>query len=290
MSYYPPATDRSTHVVDPNADTVRIADTNTTNHNSGSRHHAPGRPAALIREEPAGDTRAVGIAAVDVAWAAGTPAAADTDDGDVTTVDLSHLPVRRTGRNLDILTEWELVRLIQTPEDGEPFDGEAFGVLYQRHLNGIYRFVYGKTGSRQVAEDITADTFLAALRHIRRLQNQGREVAAWLYSIAKNSVADYHRLIRRRPEIVTDTYAFAPIADAGSSVDDVIEMIDNRAVLAAIRVLAPLQQEAIARRFLLDQSIRDTAAAMDKSETVVKALVYRAVRRMRDLLGLDGAP
>ncbi len=76
-------------------------------------------------------------------------------------------------------------------------DPRAFARLYDRYLERIYGYVYRQTGSEMVAQDITAVTFEKALRHIRRHRWQGVSFGAWLYSIARNEIAQHYRQQKR---------------------------------------------------------------------------------------------
>src|SRR5687767_7373922 len=69
-------------------------------------------------------------------------------------------------------------------------DAEAFGMLYERYVDTVYRYVYVRVGSQQVAEDLTSETFLRALRRMDSFSWQGRDIAAWFITIARNLITD----------------------------------------------------------------------------------------------------
>src|SRR5262249_56811428 len=79
---------------------------------------------------------------------------------------------------------WHLVRLAQAG------DGEAFGQLYDRYVDMVFRFVYLRVNDRALAEDFTSETFLRALRRIGTISYQGRDIGAWFITIARNIVLD----------------------------------------------------------------------------------------------------
>src|SRR3989304_6164220 len=83
-------------------------------------------------------------------------------------------------------------------------DGEAFGVLYERYVARIYNYVYYRTGDPFDAEDLTARVFYRAMQHISNYRNLGLPLSAWLYRIAHNLVANWHRDNSRRKEIPLD--------------------------------------------------------------------------------------
>jgi len=92
---------------------------------------------------------------------------------------------------------WALVRQAQ---EG---DAEAFGRLYDHFVTMVYRYVYHRVGDRATAEDVTSETFVRALRRIDSLSFQGRDVGAWLVTIARNIVLDHVKSSRYRLEVAT---------------------------------------------------------------------------------------
>ena len=84
-------------------------------------------------------------------------------------------------------------------------DAEAYGQLYDHYVSGVFRFIYYRVSSQQLAEDLTSETFVRALRAIQRFNWQGKDFGAWLTTIARNLVADHFKSSRARLEIVTET-------------------------------------------------------------------------------------
>jgi RNA polymerase sigma-70 factor (ECF subfamily) len=176
---------------------------------------------------------------------------------------------------------WMLVERAQAGE------AEAFGLLYDRYFDTVFRFVYFRVGNRQLAEDLTSDTFLRALKRIGSFTWQGRDLGAWLVTIARNLVADHFKSGRYRLEITTGDVLDAEREDRGpegSPEAAVIDHITNVALLKAVKQLNPEQQECIVLRFLQGFSVAETAQAMGKNEGAIKALQYRAVRTLARLL------
>ena len=81
---------------------------------------------------------------------------------------------------------------------------DAFGALYERYVHRIYNYIYYRTGNQHDAEDLTARVFIRAMRHIRTYVDKGVPFSAWLYRIAHNLVANWHRDNSRRQEIPLD--------------------------------------------------------------------------------------
>jgi RNA polymerase sigma-70 factor (ECF subfamily) len=178
----------------------------------------------------------------------------------------------------------EVWNLIERAQAG---DGAAFGLLYDRYFDTVFRFVYFRVGNRQLAEDLTADTFLRALKRISSFTWQGRDLGAWLVTIARNLVADHFKSGRYRLEVTTGDVLDADRPDRGpegSPEAAVIDHITNVDLLKAVKQLNPEQQECIVLRFLHGFSVAETAQAMGKNEGAIKALQYRAVRALARLL------
>jgi RNA polymerase sigma-70 factor (TIGR02952 family) len=176
-----------------------------------------------------------------------------------------------------VVDVWALVRQSQ---DG---DAEAFGRLYDHYVTMVHRYLLHRVGDRAQAEDLTSETFVRALRRIDSLSFRGRDVGAWLVTIARNLVRDHVKSSRFRLEVTT-----ADMRDADRVVDGpedaVVQALTNEQLLTCIRQLGGEQQECIALRFLQGLSVAETAAVMGKKDGAVKALQHRAVRRLAGLL------
>jgi RNA polymerase sigma-70 factor (ECF subfamily) len=178
----------------------------------------------------------------------------------------------------------EVWALVERAQAGE---AEAFGLIYDRYVDTVFRFIYFRVGNRPLAEDLTSDTFLRALKRISSFTWQGRDLGAWLVTIARNLVADHFKSGRYRLEVTTGDVLDADREDRGpegSPEAAVIDHITNVALLTAVKQLNPEQQECIVLRFLQGFSVAETAQAMGKNEGAIKALQYRAVRALARLL------
>jgi RNA polymerase sigma-70 factor (ECF subfamily) len=175
---------------------------------------------------------------------------------------------------------WDLVRRAQSG------DGEAFGRLYDRYVDTVYRFIYFRVNDRGLAEDFTSETFLRALRRISTISYQGRDVGAWFVTIARNIVLDHLKSARHRLETTT---AETPESEdrAPSPETTVLEAMTTQRLLAAVRSLGEEQRECIVLRFLHGFSVSETAAVMGKNSGAVKALQYRAVRSLARVVTRD---
>jgi RNA polymerase sigma-70 factor (ECF subfamily) len=164
-------------------------------------------------------------------------------------------------------------------------EAEAFGLLYDRYVDLVYRYIYYRVNNPNLAEDLVSETFLRALRRIDSFTWQGRDFAAWLVTIARNLIADHFKSGRYRLEITTeDILETGPTQTTDGPENLVLDALTNETLLIAVKKLNPEQQECIVLRFLQGLSVSETALAMGKNDGAIKALQYRAVRALARLL------
>jgi RNA polymerase sigma-70 factor, ECF subfamily len=172
---------------------------------------------------------------------------------------------------------WDLVHSAQQG------DVTAFGRLYDRYVDVVYRYVLFRVGDRELAEDVTSETFLRALRRITSVSYQGRDVGAWFVTIARNLVLDHVKSSRFRLEVATAEVDDSRRVESGPE-QQVISKVTTAALLECVEQLGDDQRECIVLRFLQGLSVAETAEIMNRNEGAVKALQHRAVRRLAQLL------
>ena len=182
----------------------------------------------------------------------------------------------------------ELAAVMDIVSRAQSGDHEAFGELYDRYVDVVYRYIYYRVSNATLAEDLTSETFLRALRRIGSYTWQGRDFGAWLVTIARNLIADHFKSGRYRLEVATSDLveAGADRSEDGPE-NEVLTTITNEALLEAVKRLNPEQQECVSLRFLQGMSVAETAAIMGKNEGAIKALQYRAVKSLSRLLPED---
>lgn len=161
------------------------------------------------------------------------------------------------------------------------WDPEAFGQLYDRYCDQIYRFAYRRLRDRQGAEDATADVFFKALRAINTYKPTVAPFSAWLYRIAANAVTDHLRA--RRPVNSLDTAMETP--DNADPVEvQAINRLEADRVWTAVDRLSSAQRTAVILRLGHDLPIAEIAALMERSEGAVKLLLNRGLTAVRTML------
>lgn len=167
-------------------------------------------------------------------------------------------------------------------------DTEAFGEIYERYVKPIYNYVYYRTGNHQDAEDLTARVFHRALRHIPNYTDRGVPFSAWLYRIAHNLVANWHRDRGRRKILPLDDFITRTLHDeAPEALAESQEERDR--LLDAIRELPDDRQELLILKFVERLSNAEIGDIMNRSEGAIKSLYHRTLIALReDFANIDG--
>jgi RNA polymerase sigma-70 factor (ECF subfamily) len=166
-------------------------------------------------------------------------------------------------------------------------DKEAFGVLYERYVGRIYNYVYYRTGNPHDAEDLTARVFFRAMRQIRNYQDRGLPISAWLYRIAHNLVANWHRDRSRRPEIpLDDGFQLSQRSEHPEST--LMQIEEREHLLLIIRGLSPDRQQLLFLKFIEHFSNAEIGQIMGRTEGAVKSLYHRTLLSLRE--DMEGIP
>jgi len=165
-------------------------------------------------------------------------------------------------------------------------DRAAFGLLYERHVDTVFAYVQYRVRDVGVAEDLTQDIFLSAMRAMPGFRWQG-SFAPWLMRCAHNRVVNHWRSLgRRAPELAMDETndegqpVFELAGDAGGW-QEALDGIDAGRVERAVAGLTDLQQQVVALRFGAGLSLAETAQALSRSENAVKNLQHNALVSLR---------
>ena len=162
-------------------------------------------------------------------------------------------------------------------------DRSAFGALYRRYVDRIYRYVYSRVGRKADAEDLTAQIFTEAMEGLEGYRERGT-FSAWLFTIAHRRVVDHYR--RRRPTQPLD--AASEIEDGGPNLlAEVVreERLEHLAPL--VKGLDAEKQELLRLRFAGELTYREIGKIVGRSEGAVKMAVHRLLRRLEEAWGGD---
>jgi RNA polymerase sigma-70 factor (ECF subfamily) len=151
-------------------------------------------------------------------------------------------------------------------------DPARFIEIYERYVDRVYAFVSRRTGDRAATEDITSQVFEQALAAIGRFEWRGMPVSVWLFRIASNALVDHWR---ERSRNVDDPPPDVPDPSELTEIDRRIGLYQE------IERLPYVQRQVIRMRFVEEKSIREVAAALNRSEGAVKQLQLRALEKLR---------
>ncbi len=182
-----------------------------------------------------------------------------------------------------VLAHERMVEIVTAAQAG---DREAFGELYVAYRDTVFRFIYYRVATRPLAEDLTSETFVRALCRITTFSWQGKDLGAWLITIARNLIADNFKSSRHRREVSTGEMLDGDELEP-STEDAIVTYLDNCVLRSAVKRLNEQQQMCVTLRFLEQKSVTETAEIMGKQEGAVKTLQYRAVRSLARLLPAD---
>ena len=160
---------------------------------------------------------------------------------------------------------------------------QEFQRLYQENLGPLYRYIYSQVRNREEAEDLTAQVFLKAIRGLDLMRDPLR-TRAWLFRVARTTIVDYWRLrYRGATSSLEDLLASGW---EGPVDEDPPQVKNSRAaeqVQSILQALSERDREVLTCRFLLNLTIRETAARMGLTETNIKVMQYRALKRAAHL-------
>jgi RNA polymerase sigma-70 factor (ECF subfamily) len=178
-------------------------------------------------------------------------------------------------------------------------DPEAWTAIYERHYQPIFRYVHARVFDRDTAADLTSSVFAAAINGISGYKYTGRPILAWLYRIARNTVADHQRraLGRRGLDKVGASIRAATgvfrghetdisVEETSSEPDEMAERLDLH---RAVAQLPESQREVLILRFLVGLSTDEIAEIIGKEKAAVYSLHARAITSLRQSLGGQSA-
>jgi len=182
----------------------------------------------------------------------------------------------------------KVVRLSQKREeialiDAARTDPAAYGKLYSRYVEKIYNYIFYRTGSAKDAEDLTGKVFFKAMNNIKNYKHMGLPFSAWLYRIAHNLVANYHRDRSRKTEISLEFVPGESLPQAELQPEShVVRNQEVEDLLGYIHNLADNRQELLILKFVDQLSNVEIGKIMRKSEGAIKSLYHRTLLELRE--------
>jgi RNA polymerase sigma factor (sigma-70 family) len=169
---------------------------------------------------------------------------------------------------------WQLVAAVQAG------DQSAFGQLYAHYRPMVAKLIYSRTRDRLLTEDLTSETFLRTLRRIHTIHDQGKDLGAWLTTVARSLIADHYKCSRSRLDHTTAEIPEQPTYN--NEPEQAALRNDLAATLwALVEQLSPDQRTVVQLRFRDGLSVTDAAASAGCSNEALKARTHRALTSLR---------
>ena len=165
--------------------------------------------------------------------------------------------------------------LVQAAQSG---DATALACLYDRYLNLIFAYLRRRVDTAEAAEDLTSETFLAVVKTMRSFRNES-SFRTWVFDIARRRLADYWRRAYRLPTQTINVFdaLAAPSTDNNSETGS----IDQRQaqLQTVLKAMPERERRVLQCRFLEGRTVRETADALELTETNAKVIQHRAIAR-----------
>ncbi len=173
--------------------------------------------------------------------------------------------------------------LIQRARHGDP---DALVALYERHQPSVFTYVYYRVGDQVAAEDLTAEVFARMVKKVGDYTDCGRPILAWLYTIARNLIADHYRV---RNAVAPVPLEEALVAGETGHPAIVAEYhLAQECLAKALRWLTEEQRQLIMLRFVEDREVEEVAAIMGKNERAIRSLQHRALAALHRAVVKEG--
>ena len=163
-------------------------------------------------------------------------------------------------------------------------EAEAFGVLYDRYVDQVYRYTFYRVRNEAEAEDVTSEVFMRALRAIPKYEPR-QAFLAWLYRIARNAIIDRSRRQANRQQVSFEDALAHPNADQVVNPDEgLLAGSDAAGVRKAMQQLTPLQQEILVLRYVEGFDTKTISKLVGKRDGTVRGIEFRALSALRALI------
>jgi RNA polymerase sigma-70 factor (ECF subfamily) len=168
---------------------------------------------------------------------------------------------------------------------------KKFGKIYDEYIEKLYRFVFLKTNSAEIAEDIVSETFLRGWKAFSNQANNGKEIkqiSSFLYRIAKNLIIDHYRQ-KAKVQIISFE-SVTKIANDDKNFEKVNRDTEIASIKKVLQKLPDDYQDIIIWHYLEDLSVPEIAQIMEKSEEAVRVQLSRALKALKTELGVIKEP
>ncbi|MEJ2512427.1 MAG: sigma-70 family RNA polymerase sigma factor [Anaerolineales bacterium] len=160
-------------------------------------------------------------------------------------------------------------------------DSDAVGVLYDRYVERIYNYIYYRTSNQHDAEDLTSRVFTRAIKHITNYEDRGLPFSAWLYRIAHNLVANWHRDNSRRQVVGLDeSFNISGTQEQPETLG--VRSEEENFLMGLVSNLPEDRQQLLILKFVDHLSNAEIGEIMGRTEGAIKSLYHRTLISLRD--------
>lgn len=162
---------------------------------------------------------------------------------------------------------------------------KKFSKIYDKYVEKIYRFIFLKVDSQETAEDLTSQVFVKVWERLNNQNNQKEigNLTAYLYQIARNEIADYHRQKAKFPIIPGEGFS---LADSNPNLEQLHQLREELEILrTSLAQLKEDYQNVIIWRYLENYSIKEISQLLGKTEGGVRVMLHRALKDLRKKMG-----
>jgi len=160
-------------------------------------------------------------------------------------------------------------------------DPAQFQILYDRYFTAIFNYIFRKIDDEDITADLTSQTFLKALKNLKKYKYKGVPFSAWLYRIASNEVNRHYRLTNKKLVFSFEEKEFENLIEQNIEVE---EEIDIDYIIQLMHNMCESDIEVIELRFLESKSFAEIAFILEITEANAKMRTYRAIEKLRKLL------
>ena len=148
---------------------------------------------------------------------------------------------------------------------------KMFVEIYHKYRPSIFNYIFYRVGDRELADDLTSDVFVRLVETYKLHKQNGRPIAPWLYTVARNLVIDHHQSISEN----------APANEAGNPIKRVEEQSMEANLMSAMEKLTEEQRQVILLKFIERRTNKEIGRELGKPEGAIKSLQYRALAGLR---------
>jgi RNA polymerase sigma-70 factor, ECF subfamily len=177
----------------------------------------------------------------------------------------------------------QIQELIKKAKKG---DTEAFGQVYEMLLDDVFRYIYFRVGTGD-AGDLAEDVFVKAWEHLSAyVEKKHSSFRSWIFTIAHNSIVDYHRQKKNVISLDTlDTLAALEHQDSMSTPDfDINGLLTIDLITKALQYLKEDAQQVVVLKYINELSYSEIAEIMHKSETAIRIIIYRSLKELKHVI------